>query len=87
MERTAVERLHVESELDERGLEQTDSQANFSWFGLGERDEDEVMRALGERGVIVRGGAALGPRGLAPGDLRHARGERPLPRRPSTRPC
>ena len=31
VELTAVERLHVESELEERGLESTDSQANFSW--------------------------------------------------------
>src|ERR671928_258050 len=41
VERTAIERLHVESELEERGLESTDSQANFSWVDLGERDEDE----------------------------------------------
>jgi histidinol-phosphate aminotransferase len=60
VERTAVERLHVEQGLESRGLEQTDSQANFSWFGLGERDEVEIMRALGERGVIVRAGSALG---------------------------
>jgi histidinol-phosphate aminotransferase len=63
VERTAVERLHVESELEERGLETTDSQANFSWFSLGDRDEAEVMRGLGERGVIVRAGAALGQKG------------------------
>ena len=63
VERTAVERLHVESGLDELGLESTDSQANFSWVGLGERDEAEVMRGLSERGVIVRAGAALGQEG------------------------
>jgi histidinol-phosphate aminotransferase len=63
VERTAVQRLHVESELEERGLETTDSEANFSWFSLGERDEAEVVRALGERGVIVRAGAALGQEG------------------------
>ncbi len=63
VERTAIERLHVESELEERGLETTDSQANFSWFSLGDRDEAEVMRGLAERGVIVRAGTALGQAG------------------------
>jgi histidinol-phosphate aminotransferase len=63
VERTVIERLHVESELAERGLETTESQANFSWVSLGERDEAEVMRGLGERGVIVRAGTALGVEG------------------------
>jgi histidinol-phosphate aminotransferase len=63
VERTVIERLHVESELAERGLETTESQANFSWVSLGERDEAEVMRGLGERGVIVRAGTALGEEG------------------------
>jgi histidinol-phosphate aminotransferase len=63
VEQTAIERLHVESELQERGLETTESQANFSWVSLGERDEDEVMKALAERGVIVRAGRALGQEG------------------------
>ena len=63
VERTAVERLHVESGLEELGLESTDSQANFSWVALGERDEDEVVRGLAERGVIVRAGKALGEEG------------------------
>jgi histidinol-phosphate aminotransferase len=53
----------VESALEERGLETTDSQANFSWVSLGDRDEDEVMRGLEERGVIVRAGGALGQAG------------------------
>ena len=61
--RTAVERLHVESGLAERGLETTDSEANFSWVSLGDRDEAEVVRGLAERGVIVREGAALGQEG------------------------
>jgi histidinol-phosphate aminotransferase len=63
VERTAIERLHVESALEELGLETTDSQANFSWVALGERDEDEVVRGLAERGVIVRAGRALGQEG------------------------
>jgi histidinol-phosphate aminotransferase len=72
VERTAVERLHVESELDARGLDSTDSEANFSWVSLGDRDEDEIMRGLAERGVIVRAGSALG----GPGHLRVTYGTR-----------
>jgi histidinol-phosphate aminotransferase len=63
VERTAIERLFVEDELRERGLETTDSQTNFSWISIGERDEAEVMSGLSERGVIVRAGAALGDEG------------------------
>jgi histidinol-phosphate aminotransferase len=64
VERTAIERMHVESALEERGLETTDSQANFSWISLGEdRDEDEVIQGLADRGVIVRAGNALGEEG------------------------
>ena len=73
VERTAIERLHVETELAARGLETTDSEANFSWVSLGDRDEDEVVRGLGERGVIVRAGADLG----GPGHLRVTYGTRP----------
>jgi histidinol-phosphate aminotransferase len=60
VERTAIERLHIEEELGERGLDTTDSEANFAWVSLGERDEAAVLRGLAERGVIVRGGEALG---------------------------
>jgi histidinol-phosphate aminotransferase len=63
VEQTAIERLHVESALGDRGLESSDSEANFSWVALGDRDEDEVMRGLAERGVIVRAGKALGQAG------------------------
>jgi histidinol-phosphate aminotransferase len=63
VEWTAVERMHVETALAERGLDSTDSQANFSWVSLGDRDEAEVVRGLAERGVIVREGAALGQEG------------------------
>ena len=63
VEQTAIERLHVESELDERDLETTDSQANFSWVSVGDRDEDKVVDGLAERGVIVRAGRALGQEG------------------------
>jgi histidinol-phosphate aminotransferase len=63
VERTAIERLHVEEELGERGLETTDSEANFSWVSLGDRDEAAILKGLAERGVIVRGGEALGAEG------------------------
>ncbi|HET8673612.1 MAG TPA: histidinol-phosphate transaminase [Thermoleophilaceae bacterium] len=63
VERTAIERLFVEDELHERGLETTESQTNFSWVSIGERDEAEVMSGLSERGVIVRAGTALGEEG------------------------
>jgi histidinol-phosphate aminotransferase len=63
VEQNTIERVHVESELEERGLETTESQANFSWVALGERDEDEIVDGLAERGVIVRAGKALGEEG------------------------
>jgi histidinol-phosphate aminotransferase len=63
IEQTVIERVYVESGLAERGLDTTDSQANFSWVSIGERDEDEVVNGLAERGVIVRPGKALGEQG------------------------
>jgi len=63
VEQTAIERLHVESELEERGFETSDSQANFSWVALGDRDEDEIVDGLAKLGVIVRAGNALGQEG------------------------
>jgi histidinol-phosphate aminotransferase len=65
VERTMTERLFVEDELHERGLETTETQANFSWVSFGDRDEDEVMEGLARRGVIVRAGRALGQEGWA----------------------
>jgi histidinol-phosphate aminotransferase len=63
VELNTIERVHVESELQDRGLETTESQANFSWVALGERDEDEIVDGLAARGVIVRAGKALGEAG------------------------
>ena len=81
VEQNVIERVHVESELQERGLETTDSQANFSWVSLGDRDEDAIVDGLASRGVIVRAGSA--PRRARPHarDLRLAQRERPLPGR------
>ena len=63
VEQTVIERVHLESELAARGLETTESQANFSWVALGDRDEDEIVTGLAERGVIVRAGKSLGEAG------------------------
>ena len=72
VERTVIERVHVESALEERGLATSDSQANFSWVHLSDYDEGAVMRGLGSRGVIVRSGTDLG----GPGHLRVTYGTR-----------
>jgi histidinol-phosphate aminotransferase len=59
--RTVAERISVEERLRALGIELADSQANFCWLHLGEdRDERAVMRGLQQRGVLVRGGGALG---------------------------
>jgi histidinol-phosphate aminotransferase len=73
VERTIVERIFVEEGLSDLGLEPPDSQANFTWIPLGDRDEAEVIRQLGERGVVVRGGGSLG----GPGHIRVTFGTRP----------
>jgi histidinol-phosphate aminotransferase len=80
VERTVIERLHVQDALAERGLRTTDSQANFSWVALDDGLEEDERRALegavyaglARRGVIVREGAALGD----PGHLRVTYGTR-----------
>jgi histidinol-phosphate aminotransferase len=61
VERTVVERVHMQMELEQRGLGVTESQANFSWVSV--EDEDTVLAGLESRGVIVRGGSALGDPG------------------------
>ena len=63
VERTIVERVFVEEGVRELGLDAPDSQANFSWVSLDDRDEDEVIRRVGERGVVVRSGSSLGGSG------------------------
>jgi histidinol-phosphate aminotransferase len=63
VEATIVERAWLEVELEDRGLTTTDSQANFVWVGLGEREEAPIVDGLAQRGVIVRSGAALGSEG------------------------
>jgi histidinol-phosphate aminotransferase len=72
IEMTIVERVTVEDGVRQLGLETPDSQANFSWIALGDRDEQAVIDGLGERGVIVRGGTSLG----GPGHIRVTYGHR-----------
>jgi histidinol-phosphate aminotransferase len=66
VERTIVERVVVEEGIRELGLCTPDSQANFSWISLGDRDEAAIVAALGEQGIIVRPGTPLG----GPGHIR-----------------
>jgi histidinol-phosphate aminotransferase len=69
--RTIAERLSVDERLRALGLDPALSQANFCWFALGDRSEigqreeaeAEVMEGLRQRGVLVRGGGALGRAG------------------------
>jgi histidinol-phosphate aminotransferase len=62
--RNVAERISVDERLRALGIEPADSQANFCWFHLGsDREESEVMSGLQERGVLVRGGTALGGEG------------------------
>jgi histidinol-phosphate aminotransferase len=72
VEKNLVERLFVEERLRELGLEAADSEANFSWVALGDR-EAEVLESLARAGVAVRGGTALG----GPGHIRVTYGTRP----------
>ena len=59
--RTIAERISVGERLAALGLQAADSQANFCWVALGAgRDEQEIMRGLQQRGVLVRSGSALG---------------------------
>ncbi len=67
VERVVVARVEIEAGLDELGIQAAPSQANFCWFDLPQdADEQEVVRGLAGRGVLVRAGAALG----RPGALR-----------------
>jgi histidinol-phosphate aminotransferase len=70
VERAVMARVDMDEELRELGIEPAESQANFAWFDLpvpeGEDPadvEDNVVRGLAERGVIVRAGGALGKLG------------------------
>jgi histidinol-phosphate aminotransferase len=67
VETNVVERVRVESGLDELEIAHAESQTNFSWIDLGDAAEDEVVAYLGaERSIAVRPGSLLG----GPGHLR-----------------
>jgi histidinol-phosphate aminotransferase len=66
VEANIVERVRVESGLDELGIAHAESQTNFSWLDLADADEPEVVGGLAERSIAVRPGALLG----GPGHLR-----------------
>jgi len=72
VEWNVVERLWMEEQLGELGLDVADSQANFCWVSLADRDEAEVVGGLARAGVAVRPGKALG----GPGFLRVSYGTR-----------
>ncbi len=64
VERNLAERMGLEDGLRELGIAPAESQANFVWFDLGEDvDERDVVRGLGQRGVLVRAGTSLGREG------------------------
>ena len=67
VERAIVARVHIEEGLAHMGMQVAESQANFVWFDLPEEaDEQEIVRGLKGRDIIVRSGGALG----RPGALR-----------------
>ena len=72
VEKNVIERVHVEEELRQMGFEPADSQANFTWFSLGDLDEGEAVESLAKAGVAVRPGTPLG----GPGHLRVTYGSR-----------
>jgi histidinol-phosphate aminotransferase len=72
VERTIVERVFVEEGIRELGLTTPDSHANFSWIDLGDAEEEALVKALREKGVVVRAGTPLG----APGHIRVSYGTR-----------
>ena len=72
VERTVVERVHVEEGVRALGLATPDSHANFSWIDLGDAEEKDVVAQLGEAGVVVRPGTPLG----GPGHIRVSYGIR-----------
>jgi histidinol-phosphate aminotransferase len=70
---TLAERQWVETELREAGFATAETQTNFSWIDLGDKDEDTVVDKLAHEGIIVRAGKALG----APGFIRASYCEHP----------
>jgi histidinol-phosphate aminotransferase len=62
--KTIEVRVDMIEGLRKLGLDPADSQANFCWVELGDdHDEQQVMKGLMERGVLVHAGATLGKKG------------------------
>jgi histidinol-phosphate aminotransferase len=72
VEKNLIERLFLEEGVGQLGLTSAESEANFSWIDLGDRDEAEVTESLARAGVAVRPGTPLG----GPGHLRVTYGTR-----------
>jgi histidinol-phosphate aminotransferase len=66
VEQTIVERVFVESALDDLGFRTAAGEANFSWVDLGDHDERALVAGLERGGVLVRPGTPLG----SPGHIR-----------------
>jgi len=73
VERAIMARIDLEDGLGELGIRPAQSQANFAWFDLPAPDGEDlaafeatVTQGLGDRGILVRSGTALG----RPGALR-----------------
>ena len=69
VERNVASRLQIDGGLRDLGIDPAESQANFAWFDLpgdAKEIEEDVVKGLAERGVLVRAGSALGK----PGALR-----------------
>ena len=49
VEQNVIERVHMEAELSGAGSTTTESQANFSWVALGDRDEAAIVDGLAAR--------------------------------------
>ena len=73
VEKNAIERLFVDEGIRELDLRSADSESNFAWISLGDRDEGEVVGSLERAGVAVRPGTPLG----GPGHIRVTYGTRP----------
>jgi histidinol-phosphate aminotransferase len=63
VEETVAERIRVQEGLREMGLWVSESQANFSWVDLGDRDEAAVIGGLAAADIAVRAGTPLGDPG------------------------
>jgi histidinol-phosphate aminotransferase len=62
VERAIAARLQLDAGLRNLGIEPRESQANFSWFRVGD-DDMPIVDELARRGVLVRSGTALGEPG------------------------